>query len=123
MKVKIPTQTREIVGDEIVKTKGEQEFYIDTSVASQMRYEANFPDLAKREDILGYSERICSIKNVSAAKILSELKLLYCWIETDLSFIDFVRLFDFSDPQYVKELTKVVTNAFDLIFNSSAEKN
>lgn len=123
MKFKFPVQTKKLVNGKIKKQKGFVDFDIDTSVASQMRYEINFPDLAQHEDLYGYSQRIRSIEGLTTAKILSELKLLYCWIETELSFIEFLKLIDLTDKEFVEDFTKAITNAFDLILNSSAEKN
>ena len=123
MKVNLPIQIKEIKENKLLKHKENIEFDIDVSIGSQYRFEAKFPEMAKREDLLGYSERISAIEGISSAKILSELKLLYCWIDTEISFIDFVKLFDMSDANYVKDLTKELKNIFDLIFSSSSEKN
>ena len=71
----------------------------------------------------GYTKRIREYKDLSTAKILSDLKLLYCWIDIDIEFIDFVRLFDMSDKEYVKDLLKAMDEGFKFILNSSAEKN
>ena len=50
--------------------------------------------------------------------------MLYCWFDTDLCFIDFLKLFDLTDIDYtVNKLTKAIKEAFDLIFEASAEKN
>lgn len=123
MRFKFPVQKKELLNGEIKKQKSYIDFEIDVTLASQIRYETKFPELAKNEDLYGYSARICAIKELSVAKILSELKLLYCWIDTDLEFIEFLKLFDLTDEEYVKELVKTLTEAFDKIFSSSAEKN
>jgi len=123
MNFKFPIVHKEIMDGKVKKEKTYIDFNVDTSLASQIRYEKKFPDLAKREDLLNYSIRIASIKELSSSKILSWLKLLYCWIETDMEFIDFVKLFDFTDSIYVKELTKTIEKAFNIILDDSAEKN
>lgn len=123
MRFKFPVQKKELVNGEIKKQKSYIDFEIDVTLASQIRYETKFPELAKNEDLYGYSTRICAIKDLSVAKMLSWLKLLYCWIDTDLEFIEFLKLFDLTDEEYVKELVKTLTEAFDKIFSSSAEKN
>lgn len=123
MKVKLPVQTKEIVNDELVKRENEKVFDIDTSLASQIRFETKFPKLAEREDLFGYSKRICAIDELTAPVIISKMKMLYCWFDTDLDFIEFLKLFDLSDEAYVKKLTDAIKVAFELIFSGSAEKN
>lgn len=123
MLFKMPILKQEVIKDNIKKNKEYINFNIDVSLASQMRYETKFPELAKNEDLYNYSIRIMSLKDLTISKILSEIKLLYCWIETDIEFIDFVKLFNFTDEDYIKELVDSLKKAFDLILNSSAEKN
>lgn len=123
MKVKLPVQTKEIVNDELVKRENEKVFDIDTSLASQIRFETKFPKLAEREDLFGYSKRICAIDELTAPVIISKMKMLYCWFDTELDFIEFLKLFDLSDEAYVKKLTDAIKVAFELIFSGSAEKN
>lgn len=124
MKIKLPIQTKEIVNGELVKKQSEKVFEIDTSLASQIRFEAKFPSLAEKEDLDGYSKRICKVEELSVAVIISKMKMLYCWFDTDLCFIDFLKLFDLTDTDYtVNKLTKAIKEAFELIFDGSAEKN
>ena len=124
MKIKLPIQTKEIVNGELVKKQSEKVFDLDTSLASQIRFETKFPDLAKKEDLDGYSKRICKVEELSVAVIISKMKMLYCWFDTDLCFIDFLKLFDLTDTDYtVNKLTKAIKEAFELIFDGSAEKN
>jgi hypothetical protein len=124
MKIKLPIQTKEIVNGKLVKKQSEKVFDIDTSLASQIRFETKFPELAQREDLDGYSKRICKVEELSVAVIISKMKMLYCWFDTDLCFIDFLKLFDLTDTDYtVNKLTKAIKEAFELIFDGSAEKN
>ena len=124
MKIKLPIQTKDIVNGELVKKQSEKVFEIDTSLASQIRFEAKFPSLAEKEDLDGYSKRICKVEELSVAVIISKMKMLYCWFDTDLCFIDFLKLFDLTDTDYtVNKLTKAIKEAFELIFDGSAEKN
>lgn len=124
MKVSLPIQKKEIINGEIKKEKTYMEFDIDVTLASQIRYEKKFPELAKYEDLHGYSDRIFKVKELTAGKILSELKLLYCWIETEMSFVDFVKLFDLTDIEYVKEFLEKLDKVFKLILeDTSSEKN
>lgn len=123
MKVKLPVQTKEIVNGELVKRENEKAFDIDTSLASQIRFETKFPKLAEREDLFNYSKRICAIEELTAPLIISKMKMLYCWFDTELDFIEFLKLFDLSDEAYVKKLTDGLKVAFELIFSGSSEKN
>lgn len=123
MKAKFPVQLKELVDGKIKKEKKYIEFNIDVSLASQVRFEAKFPELAANEDLYNYSVRIREIEGISTAKILSWLKLIYCWIDTEFEFIDFLKLFDLTDKEYVKEFVKALNDAFDIILNGSAEKN
>ena len=122
MKIKLPIQTKEIVNGGLVKMQSEKVFEIDTSLASQIRFETKFPELALKEDLDGYSKRICKIEELSAAIIISKMKMLYCYFDTEISFIDFLKLFDLSDLEYVKKITASIKQAFELIFDASAEK-
>lgn len=123
MKIKLPVQFKKIENGQLIKTEKETEFEIDTSLASQIRFEAKFPELAKNEDLFGYSQRICAIDSLSSGVIISKMKMLYCWFDTDMQFIDFLKLFDLSDKDYVDRLAKTMQDAFNLIFDGSAEKN
>ena len=123
MKVKLPIQTKEIKEDKLIKEISEKEFELDMSLASQIRFEAKFPQLAEKEDLFGYSKRICEIKDLSGAVIISKMKMLYCWFDTDMEFIDFLKMFDLTDEKYVEKLTSKMQEIFNLVFNGSAEKN
>ncbi len=123
MKVKLPIQKKENIEGNLIVKESEKVFEIDTSLASQIRFEAKFPKLAEREDLFGYSKRICEIEELSASIIISKMKMLYCWFDTEIEFIDFLKLFDLSDAKYIEKLTEAIKNAFELVLNSSAEKN
>lgn len=123
MKVTLNTQTKEIKNGKIEKIKGTFTADLDMSLASQIRFEAKFPELAKNEDLIGYAQRLKDTKELNAAIILSNMKVLYCWFDTDLTFIEFLKLFDLTDIDYIKQLTSEIKTVFDLILNGSAEKN
>lgn len=123
MKVKLPIQTKEIKGEELIKTRSEKEFDLDTSLVAQIRFETKFPELAEREDLFGYSKRITELDSVTAGVIISKMKMLYCWLETDIEFVDFLKLFDLTDIDYIKDITEEIKKVIDIVFNSSAEKN
>ena len=123
MKVTLNTQTKEIKNGQIEKIKGTFTADLDMSLASQIRFEAKFPELAKNEDLIGYAQRMKDVKELSTAVILSDMKILYCWFDTDLTFIEFLKLFDLTDIDYVKRLMEEIKTVFNLILNGSAEKN
>lgn len=123
MKVTLNTQTKEIKNGKLEKIKGTFTADLDMSLASQIRFEAKFPELAKNEDLIGYAQRLKDTKELSTAIILSNMKILYCWFDTDLTFIEFLKLFDLTDLDYIKSLTEEIKNVFDLVLNGSSEKN
>lgn len=123
MKVTLNTQTKDIKNGQIEKIKSTFTADLDMSLASQIRFEAKFPELAKNEDLIGYAQRLKEIKELNTAVILSNMKVLYCWFDTDLTFIEFLKLFDLTDMDYIKKLTEEIKTIFDLVLNSSAEKN
>ena len=123
MKVTLNTQTKEIKNGKLEKVKGTFTADLDMSLASQIRFEAKFPELAKNEDLLGYAQRLKDINELSTAVIISNMKVLYCWFDTDLTFIEFLKLFDLTDIDYIKQLTEEIKTIFDLVLSGSAEKN
>lgn len=124
MKVKLPVVVQnEIQGGKHLFKSEEKEFDVDMSLACQIRWEAKFPELAKNETIVDYAVRTSKIQSQNAAVILSKLKFLYCLFDTEISFIQFVKMFDFSNEAYVTDLLKRIEEIFQLVLNSAAEKN
>lgn len=129
MKIKLPIQTKEIIDGKLVVNEFEQEINIDFTLMANVRFESKFPTLAfdkygnPADNLESYSKRIYAVEQLSLPVIISKMKALYCWFDTDMSFEDFLRLFDLSDIQYTKRLINAIKEAFELIFNASAEKN
>lgn len=123
MKIKLPVQTKELVKGQIVKKESEKEFDLDTSLASEIRWEAKFPDQSRNEDLFSYTQRIQKNEGLSAPIILSKMKALYCWFDTDVSFIDFVKMFDLADAKYTEHLTHRIQEVWEAIQGESVEKN
>lgn len=123
MKVELHTQTKEIKDGKLEKKQDKFVSDLDMSLASQMRYEAKFPELASKEDLYSYSKRINEIQETTAPVIISKMKMLYCWFDTEIGFVDFLKLFDLTDIDYVKKLTKEMHDIFTIILEGSAEKN
>lgn len=123
MKIKLPIQTKELKGEELIKTESEKEFELDTTLAAQIRFETKFPELAQKEDLFDYSKRITANEQLTAGVIISKMKMLYCWLETDIDFVHFLKMFDLTDIDYITKLTNSIKKAISIVFDSSAEKN
>lgn len=123
MKITLPIQRKELRGEELIKIKENKEFELDTTLVAQMRFERNFPELSSKEDLFDYSKRITSTDSLSAPVIISKMKMLYCWLDGNIDFIEFLRLFDLTDIDYIKSLTRQIERVIELVFNSSSEKN
>lgn len=123
MKIELHTQTKEIKDGKLEKKQDTFITDLDMSLASQMRYEAKFPELAEKEDLYSYSKRISEVQETTAPIIISKMKMLYCWFDTEIRFVDFLKLFDLTDIEYVKKLTKEMQEIFTIILEGSAEKN
>lgn len=123
MKITLPVLRKEIKGDKLDKREEEKEFDLDMTLVAQIRFETKFPELAKVEDLYNYSKRICEIKTSSVATLISKIKMLYCWLDTDMEFVEFLRLFDLTDEKYINKLIKSIQFAFDIIVDGAAEKN
>ena len=96
---------------------------MDTTLVSQMRFESKFPEMAAREDLISYAQRIMAVKELTVAKIISELKIVYCFFDTDKTFIEFLKMFDLADEEYVLRFVEEIKGVFDLVLGSSSEKN
>ena len=123
MKIKLPVQMKELVKGQIVKKESEKEFDLDTSLASEIRWEAKFPEQSRNEDLFSYTQRIQKNEGLSAPIILSKMKALYCWFDTDVSFIDFVKMFYLADAKYTEHLTHRIQEVWEAIQGESVEKN
>lgn len=96
---------------------------IDTSIFAEERWEANFPNNAKKETLFAYIERVKNAGLIeSKAHILSNLKALYCFMEgKDIAdFKSFCQLFDLADEAYLNKLIDKMKFVFNLVLKSSA---
>lgn len=127
LKIKLPTVEKSILTvdgkKQYAKKESTREFELDMSLAAEMRFEANFPELAKKEDIIAYTERIKKHNELTLPVIISKMKTLYCYLIADMTFTEFLQMFDFSDEEYIKKLTAEIKETFELVLNGSAEKN
>ncbi|MBS1362729.1 MAG: hypothetical protein HPY96_00635 [Bacilli bacterium] len=125
MKIKIPFNDRELVNGAIVNNHREIVAYVDTTVFAEERWQKHFPENARNETLFAYVERINN-QNKTASKdavmIHSNLKALYCFLESDNlpTFKTFVQLFDLSDSVTLEKQVKVLQNVFNTVLHSSA---
>lgn len=96
---------------------------MDMSLGCQMRWEAKFPELAAKETFVDYSDRLKNIKSKNAAIILSKMKVIYCFFETELNFTSFVKMFDFTNLKFTETLLDRIDEIFNLVLSSASEKN
>ncbi|MDE7439752.1 MAG: hypothetical protein K2N23_04520, partial [Clostridia bacterium] len=63
------------------------------------------------------------LQSKSAAIILSKMKVIYCFFETEMSFTSFIKMFDFTNLKFTESLLARIDEIFNLVLNSAAEKN
>ena len=129
MKITLTVKAKDelLSGKRVVEFK-DKEFELDLSLNAQVRWEKKFPELAEKEELLTYAERVEKLKitnknNTSLAVLISQMKVLYCYFDFDLSFDKFLSMFDFSKQEYSEKLIKQMTEAFEVINNEASEKN
>lgn len=96
---------------------------IDNTLVAQMRWEANFPEIAARESIVDYAMRLKGESGGNVSVLISKLKVLFCFFKLDGDFVGFLKMFDFSQKEYVEGLIEKISEAFNAIFAGAAEKN
>lgn len=125
MKILLPLLKQELAEDHIITTESQEVFDIDTSVYSEERWEQNFPQLAAKESLFQYIERVQENAVTERVKVICMLKAIYCFIESDKvsSFKDFARMFNLATPEYTNNLIAKLKSSFNLILNGSSVKN
>ena len=119
----LPAQEKEIYEEnKLVVKKRDIAVKIDTSILAEQRWEQHFPELAKKETIFAYAERIQKNALTDVARILASFKSLYCFIVSDElpDFNSFLQMFDLADEKYLSALAKKIKDIFNLILTSSA---
>lgn len=122
MIVKLPTVKRTPIyeDEKLVDVKIEKvyiPFKVDFSMFAEERFEKNFKHQLPDNSFSEYALRIAKINPQNAAELqanlLSILKLLYCFLESDEAptFKDFLQLFDYS---IAKELFEEVIHIVQL---------
>ena len=96
MKIKLPIVTKDELKDgKRVFEYEEREVVFNNTISCQMRWESCFPELAKRESVIDYAARVRELEGRSVGVLISEMKVVYCFLELDMPFTDFIKLFDF----------------------------
>lgn len=123
IKTRIPTLEKELDADgKLVVKQGEIDVAIDTSLFAEERWESNFPAQARSETLFAYVERIGqSNLTESKAHILSNLKALYCFMDSDKlpDFKSFLKMFDLADVEYLTRLTDKIKYVFEIALSSA----
>lgn len=124
MKVTLPFVKKDELkdGKRIFETE-DRAVEIDNTLVAQMRWEANFPEIATRESIVDYAVRLKGENGENLAILISKLKVLYCFFKLDGNFVGFLKMFDFSQKGYVECLIRKISEAFNAIIEGAAEKN
>lgn len=125
MKVQIPILKQELKDNQLINTESTAVFDLDTSVYSEERWEQNFPLLAAHEGLFQYIERVQQNALTEKVKVVSMLKAIFCFIESDsiTSYKDFAKMFSLSVPEYTTKLIESLTNSFKIILGASSVKN
>ncbi len=106
----------------LIAKPGEIEVAIDTSLFAEERWEKYFPDLAKRETLFAYIERVKAAGLlIDKAMIIANLKALYCFMEGDkiADFKSFCQLFDIAQGEYLNQLIEKIKFIFEIALSSS----
>ena len=116
-------KSSKIFGKKIRRKYSEEKFTLDMSLAAEERFERKFPEVAKSIDLQQYMENVNNGGTMSRAKLLSMLKCLYCWFDTQYSFTEFLQHFDISDIDYITKLVERLKTVFGIILEEATEKN
>ena len=121
-KTKLPVKER-IEGEngKIITQEKEIAVTVDTSIFAEERWEKNFPANSQHETLFRYIERVHENGMLDKAHILSNLKALYCFIESDelSDFKSFCQLFDLADGKYLETLCDKMKWIFSKVLDSS----
>ena len=124
MKITLPVVTKDELGKDGKRIFAYEERAVeaDFSLGMQLRWEAKFPELAAQCSVIDYAERVAKAPN-DVGGLLAKLKCVYCFLDTDLTFRAFIKLFDFSQREYVEKLIHKISEAFSVMQDGAAEKN
>ena len=72
---------------------------------------------------MDYAMRLKGESGENVSVLISKLKVLFCFFKLDGDFVNFLKMFDFSQREYVEGLIEKISEAFNAIFAGAAEKN
>lgn len=125
MIIKLPILEQSLSDGNILSVERDAVFNIDTSVYSEERWEQNFPDLANKEGLFQYVERIQNNSVTERVKVACMLKAIYCFIESEEipTYKSFAQMINLATHEYTKRMLDALCNAFKAILNGSSVKN
>lgn len=125
MKITLPFLHQKVEDEKVVSKEEDIVFDLDTSIYSEERWEQHFPQLASRESLFQYIERIQQDAISDRVKVACMLKAIFCFIESDRinTYKEFAQMFSLSDIDYTDRLISKLKNAFTLVLGSSTVKN
>lgn len=125
MKVTIPVLEQAFTEEGVVNCEKDVAFEVDTSVYSEERWEQHFPNLAKKEGLFQYIERIQEGASSDRVLVASMLKAIYCFIESESvpTYKSFAQLFNLAVPDYTEKLISRLKSVFSMVLNGSSVKN
>lgn len=125
MIIKLPILRQSLSEGTLLSEEYNAVFNIDTSVYSEERWEQHFPELAKKEGLFQYIEKIQKESVTERVKVACMLKAIYCFIESDEipTYKSFAQMINLATPEYTTRMIKTLHDAFDAILNSSSVKN
>lgn len=118
----LPVIDKSIVDGKLVVKESEIKIAIDTSLLAEERWEQNFKSNAQRETLFAYIARIQEAGLAeNPAHILSNLKALYCFVESDdlPDWKTFLRLFDIAGGEYLTRLCEKVKEVFEIALSAA----
>lgn len=125
MIIKLPILKQSFENDEMLSVEHQATFNLDTSVYSEERWEQHFPELAKKEGLFQYIERIQKEAATERVKVACMLKAIYCFIESDEvpTYKSFAQMINLATPEYTTRMIKILHSAFNAILGGSSVKN
>lgn len=115
------TELNEKSGELIHKTR-DIKCKIDVSLFAEKRWEENFPANAKNETLFAYVERVGEKDLKNPAYLMSHLKAVFCFIESDeiADFNAFLRLFDIAGGECLTRLLDKIKFVFEIALKAAA---
>lgn len=95
---------------------------LDMSINAQTRWEENFPELSKTMGVFDYVDKFKNIKITDVATLGIALKLLYCFIDIDVTYKDFISMFSGENEEYFNELWTTIKSVLEFVIERNNSK-